>query len=361
MQICGAERVLFSRSVGTIWNVIFYTCFLSVGFAGDLNDSKCNDRLLFNSRAGAALPMPVANYQTLLPYFRILQQVAEPPTVKWSSDLIVPDRRLTAQRAGEIVQLMRDPNGQLNQDVAQRIQNLGGIQSPRLWDEYFRAYDKIVGFTQGFWDIALAANAILPTTGVIADLGSGTGNITTILAMREPNRMIRAYDFSLGGLSETRKKLQRLGPGAAGRHATIEFDLTKGLLAPNSLDGAVMNNVLYTLGDHKAQVLRNIFQALKPGAPFVLSDVHATIQRDFEVLVAFLSAIIAKAVEAGSPVTEYDMVFSGAVNLQVLMSKNNFLTSAQLEEMASQAGFRVEGSYKAYYGGATFLHLVKPE
>ncbi len=56
-------------------------------------------------------------------------------------------------------------------------------------------------------------------------------------------------------------------------------------LRSGSIDGAVMNNVLYSIpDDQRIQVLKGIFASLKSGAHLVLNDPRALHQQDDSAL-----------------------------------------------------------------------------
>jgi ubiquinone/menaquinone biosynthesis C-methylase UbiE len=108
-------------------------------------------------------------------------------------------------------------------------------------------------------------------------------------------------------------------------------------------------------------MLKRIFAELKPGGRLVLNDPRDFIQNDLSKLKKFLNSVAKSAARNDSPMTEFDVAFIGAVNLQFLVGgKTKFLSTTELQALASQAGFQVEQTYDTYYGAATMLILRKP-
>jgi ubiquinone/menaquinone biosynthesis C-methylase UbiE len=309
------------------------------------------------NKGGGPLETQNQARQAVQPFLQILHQILKRPDVKWPTNTIRPQDLLTIDRAYELGVQFEHPNSALNQEMGAHISDLGGIGSPELWNKYFSAYDKVVGFARGFWELALATNEILPKSGKVADFGAGTGNLSTLLGLLQPERHIYALDFSETGLNLARRKFPLLpGYNSSHFHAQI-FDLLKDSYPQDEYDGAVMNNVLYTFSpENKLAVLRNILRSLKPGAPFVLSDI---VNSTFEERKNFLRNTLLESLQAGAPVTEYDMALMGKINMSVLLA-GNLLSLEELSSLAQQAGFEVHGIYKSYYDAAGFLYLTKP-
>lgn len=349
-------------------NVILFTCLLTLGFTNAIfaqQKSGANTPATYEickkylSTEGLPLEMPATPPEKLNPFLTLLHEILKPNQLAWPSDQLAPQNKISLARFQQIAGLMKDPESQLNRELAEHIAGLGGYQSRTLWDAYFHAYDKIAAFSDGILTIATTADEILPKAGVIGDFGAGTGNVAAILAMLEPKRQILALDFSEYGLKLAETKLQRLTHVEDGRFETRLFDLTKDSLPSESLDGAVMNNVLYTLGENKAMVLKNVFKALKPGAPFVLADVVNLSPLEFQ---KFLIDAAVSAIKNGAPITEYDIALSGKINVDVLLNeKNKFSSPEELKTLAEEAGFELHGFYKSYHGASMLLYLTKPK
>ncbi len=155
------------------------------------------------------------------------------------------------------------------------------------WKEFFNLhaphYDGNV-FTQ--WtstEVSFLENLFQLRPGArILDLGCGTGRHSVELAKR--GYSVTGVDISAGMLSEARKKAEAAG-------VTVEFieaDATQIQLEP-VFDAAIcLCEGAFGLADtnkepvgHDFSILKNIFSALKPGAPFVLNALngYATIRR----------------------------------------------------------------------------------
>lgn len=343
--------------------VSIHTCILSFGISSGIYAQASNPVGSTNlckkylDTGGAPLESSNLSYQRIQPFLQILHRVAKAPAVNWPTPTIQPQARVVPARAQALMAQFKNPDSDIHKEMGAHIRDLGGADGEALWNKYLTAYDKIVGFTRGFWDLAFAMDEIMPKTGRLADFGAGTGNISTILSIASPERFIDVLDFSNQGLAIAKEKFPLIPKYDSTRLHAERFDLTKDDYPANTYDGAVMNNVLYNLpSEQKLAVLKNILRSLKPGAPFVLSDI---IQSSQEQLENFLSSTVVDALQAGSPVTEYDMVLMGKINTSVLL-QGRFLTLGQLKQLAQEAGFEVRGIFKSYYDVAGFLYLTKP-
>jgi SAM-dependent methyltransferase len=297
----------------------------------------------------------------LLPFRHALKQVHKTGEVSWNIKGIVANRPMQQPRVSQIISDLMNPQSELSQDFRAHIEALGGMQNPALWNAYFGSYDRLVAYTPGYLDLFLMANRVLPKSGRIADFGAGSGNGSSILSSAAPARRILALDLSPGGLEAAARKLKIVTGNDPSRFEVRTFDLKAEKLEAGSLDGAVMNNVLYTLGDKKAEVLKNVYASLKPGTALILNDPGNMVQQDPAKTREFVLKVASDAVKSGAPLTEYDVALVGAINIQVLMSpKSVFLTVEELRSLAQEAGFIVRGFYKGYYGASNFLVLQKP-
>jgi SAM-dependent methyltransferase len=266
----------------------------------------------------------------------------------------------TKAKAERILDLLLNPESALSRELGEYVQSLGGISSPALWNVYFGAYDRIVAFSDGYLTLFQTADRLLPKTGTIGDFGAGSGNGCSVLAAGSPGRKVLAMDHSADGLAGARKKLELVTNGDTSRFEIRQMDITKEGPEANSLDNAIMNNVLYTIAA-KEEMLARIFKSLKSGGTFILNDPSNVIKRDPARLRQFLGDVIFDAVRNNAPVTEFDVALVGAINVQVLMGPRDiFLAPEVLQDLVIKAGFEIKDTFRGYYGASTYLLLRKP-
>jgi len=106
-----------------------------------------------------------------------------------------------------------------------------------------------------------------PQSGdLVLDAGSGTGNLSLILAMKGVN--VIGIDYSAEGIKIHKNKYSDA--------KVIQHDITTILPFPdNHFDSLVSNNVLYTIPRAKRGFIFNEFyRVLKPGGTIVLSNIR---------------------------------------------------------------------------------------
>jgi ubiquinone/menaquinone biosynthesis C-methylase UbiE len=110
-------------------------------------------------------------------------------------------------------------------------------------------------------------------TGITwADLGSGGGAFTLALAdLLGPNGVIYSVDKDQGALREQQSAMRARFPAVTVHYQHADF--TKPLTLP-LLDGIVMANSLHFV-QHKAPMLRQIRQYLRPGGRLILVEYNA--------------------------------------------------------------------------------------
>ena len=105
----------------------------------------------------------------------------------------------------------------------------------------------------------------------ILELGSGTGNLTVLLAERFPKATIELVDVSAESLDECRK---RIGLDDRFRYRAQDF---RSLDAPDgSFDLIVSSIAIHHLtGDEKPELFAELFRLLRPEGMFAYADQHA--------------------------------------------------------------------------------------
>lgn len=290
------------------------------------------------------------------------RQAALSESIKWKSDFL-KDRLVTdPQKARQISDSVFEVK-QLQYEVAQAIKDMGGPQSPALWDAYFqRAYNTVAASSSSYLQTVALSISKLPS-GKIIDFGSGPGNFSLAILLSSPYRTVHGIDMSPLAVQSATNMLTATVPQAKGRFHFQNGNLLE--MPPNQLkgDGGVMNNVLYNMQTtrEKVNLLKKVRSQLKPGARFVLNDPLPKGQNEAE-LKNWLASLADSATRNGSPLTEYDIAFLSEINRSQLTRGNiPFSTPKELINIAQQAGFvLVEGPLETYGGLVTSLVLEVP-
>jgi tRNA (cmo5U34)-methyltransferase len=105
----------------------------------------------------------------------------------------------------------------------------------------------------------------------ILELGSGTGNLTVLLAERYPTAKIELVDVSSDSLDECRK---RIGIDDRFRYRTQDFRSLDA--ADGSFDLVVSSIAIHHLtSDEKPKLFAELCRVLRPGGMFAYADQHA--------------------------------------------------------------------------------------
>lgn len=327
-------------------------CLANAGFA--CNKSQSEQNLILR-------PEQQAQLDSLR---RILRALADVPSIKWSSKVLRSEGAVSPQRVEEIVDQLMKKDSPLSLEVSDVFKKIQAEDASQIWNIYLKVYDKLMTFSDGYVEIFLRAHQHLVESGVIVDYGIGTGNGSAIISALGPKRQIIGIDGSQEGLEVTKRKFYALSKSEmkTSQPELIFRDLREGKLKSESVAGALMSNVLYALpGADQLPMLKKVFSELKPGGRLVLNDPRDFIQDDLGKLRTFLVDVASSAAKNNSPMTEFDVAFIGAVNLQFLIGgKTKFLSSSELQSLALQAGFQVEKIYDTYYDAGTMLILRKP-
>jgi 2-polyprenyl-3-methyl-5-hydroxy-6-metoxy-1,4-benzoquinol methylase len=104
-----------------------------------------------------------------------------------------------------------------------------------------------------------------------ADIGCGQGHAVNVMAKEFPMSRFTGYDFSEEGIEAAKDEASRMGLENASFEATdvTAFD------EKERYDLITAFDVIHDLA-HPAKVLRNIFDALRPGGAFLMADIAAS-------------------------------------------------------------------------------------
>lgn len=287
--------------------------------------------------------------------------------IVWDSEVLRGATPVTRERAQFIITQLRDKTSVLSEELTKVHSDLK-INGNQFWNKFLKAYDRVVPFCNGYLEIFQRAHQVLPMDGRIVDFGTGTGNGAALLLACSPDREVIGLDSSPDGLAIAKMKLAAIVAALSSAESSahkfeVKFgDVAQSHLPPNSIDGAVMNNVLYSIADNKRlQTLKKIFDSLKSGAYLVLNDPRSLYQQDDPALGDFLVSVATSAAANRAPMTEYDFAFLSQINIQFLAGgSTTFLSPEQLKDLTERAGFVVESMEESYYRNGTLLVLKKP-
>ena len=312
------------------------------------------------------------NIFRLLPHFSppgfrdflsVLRYTVAERTALWESHFFSPTKVASVGKATSVIERVFS-EAAAQRELARVIRGKGGLQSPALWDLYFASYDRVVAFSDGYLRLLKSAHAMIPAKGVILDCGSGTGNFASSLLSASNGRKLVAIDISSQGLALARAKLELIDP--TGRTFEIRRESLERALGRRKgyADGAVLNNVLYSLGGReRKRVLRGIFQALRPGGALYLCDPQLGIQESKKGLKQFLKRIAADAVLNSSPMTELDLALVAYLNRELVSTERKgrpFLAEEEISALVRSCGFQELRCESAYYDAAMLFHLRRP-
>lgn len=174
-----------------------------------------------------------------------------------------------------------------NQHYTQKYQTdlFTSLHLGLMWSEYALSYDIVLNQSEVYPNlIKTVAGIIDPGPGPIPDhtkvldLGSGTGNITALLANPENSRLVVAIDNNTMMLNVLRRKCKPYlrqdaeGPGVI----AIKQDITSLFgLKDNFFDVVVINNVLYSLDSNVVvQCIKEVYRVLRIGGEVRISEPH---------------------------------------------------------------------------------------
>jgi ubiquinone/menaquinone biosynthesis C-methylase UbiE len=118
----------------------------------------------------------------------------------------------------------------------------------------------------------------------VADIGCGSGHAINLMARAFPASRFTGIDFSDEGLSAGRAEAERLGLINASfePHDVAQLDITDAYDVITAFD-AIHDQA------HPAQVLANIYRALRPGGVFLMVDIKASSRLEDNIGVPFAS------------------------------------------------------------------------
>ena len=129
--------------------------------------------------------------------------------------------------------------------------------------------------------ITEAAKYINPQATAVLDIGCGAGNYTLKLLSKIPNLNCTLIDLSLPMLERARQRVSEATPEAV---VTLQTDIREANLGDQQFDVVLAAAVLHHLRDDSdwELVFAKIYQALKPGGSFWISDliIHDTPELD---------------------------------------------------------------------------------
>lgn len=252
------------------------------------------------------------------------------------------------ETADKLKEIVREKYGQIaTQDKEQNAASCCGatMASDKVYNIMTDDYSQVAGY-ESSGDLGLGCG--LPTAfaqiqegHTVIDLGSGAGN-DCFIARHEtgPSGKVIGIDFTPAMIDKARINAEKLG------FNNVEFrqgDIEEMPVSDNVADVVVSNCVL-NLVPNKAEVMREVFRVLKPGAHFSISDIvlvgalPESLQKDAELYAGCVSGAIQK--------TEYLELIQAQGFTEVTIQKEKIillpddiltqhLTEAQLQEVKS--------------------------
>ena len=122
----------------------------------------------------------------------------------------------------------------------------------------------------------------------LADIGCGSGHAINVMAQAFPASRFTGIDFSEEGLAAGRAEAERLGLTNTSfvQHDVARLDVTDAYDVITAFD-AIHDQA------HPAQVLANIYRALRPGGVFLMVDIKASSRLEDNIGVPFASYLYA--------------------------------------------------------------------
>jgi SAM-dependent methyltransferase len=177
--------------------------------------------------------------------------------------------------------------GEVEQKVIGCFRTGGGL----LYSEYPRFHTLMAEESGEVFDAALI-DVILPMAGGlpdrlqagvdVADFGCGSGHAINVMAQAYPASRFTGIDFSEEGLAAGRAESERLGL----TNATFQQGDVAQLNVSDAYDVVTAFDAIHDQA-HPAQVLQNIYGALRPGGVFLMVDIKASSRLEDNVGVPF--------------------------------------------------------------------------
>ncbi|UQX12887.1 class I SAM-dependent methyltransferase [Candidatus Mycobacterium methanotrophicum] len=178
--------------------------------------------------------------------------------------------------------------GEVEQKIIDCFQKGGGLH----YSEYPRFHAMMAEESGAVFDAALT-DVILPLVdglperlragAEVADFACGSGHAINVMAQAFPASRFTGVDFSEEGVARATEEAKRLGLGNADfkRCDLVELDLA------DVYDVITVFDAIHDQA-HPAQVLANIYRALRPGGVFLMADIKASSQLEDNIGVPFV-------------------------------------------------------------------------
>lgn len=137
--------------------------------------------------------------------------------------------------------------------------------TPKFWKKYFKVYDymnSLIPYRDLLKEICVVAE--IKAGQKVLDLGSGTGNLSVLLA--NSGAKVIGLDYSLEGIEIHKSK---------GGSEVVHHDLNEKLpFEDSAFDVVVSNNVLYTISREKrGKIINEVSRVTKHGGKVVISNI----------------------------------------------------------------------------------------
>jgi SAM-dependent methyltransferase len=178
---------------------------------------------------------------------------------------------------------------EVEQKVIERFHAGGGLS----YSEYPRFHTLMAEQSGEVFDAALVDVTLPMADGLpdrlrsgaeLADIGCGSGHAINVMAQAFPASKFTGIDFSDEGLAAGRAEADRLGLSNA---SFVAKDVTK-LDIADAYDVVTAFDAIHDQA-HPAEVLANIYRALRPGGVFLMVDIKASSRVEDNIGVPFAS------------------------------------------------------------------------
>lgn len=278
---------------------------------------------------------------------------------RWKSEYFDRTAGADPERAAQVVEsIFYDTRAR--REVKRAVDSLGGVDSAKFWDVYLRrSVNSVLGFSSEYLSVLQLAHSALPETGSIVDWTCGTGNLACVLQSASPERMVSAVDSNPRAIAATRRMVRGFLPQGGLYNLKQGTPFEPGFsLKPT--DGAILQNALFLLesDSSKVQVLQAVGEHLRENGTLLLIEPKPTLQKQ-SVLRAWVQRLVDSSLHNLSPANEFDIAVFSEVQRRLLLDAPAFSTTAQLVDIAREAGFEVTLVRDVLYGHFSALVLRK--
>lgn len=229
------------------------------------------------------------------------------------------------------------------------------------WHAYATKYDLLLEYNPYYQEVFQRIHTILQKWEMnegakLADIGAGTGNYSVVMAELFPNSQILHIDNNKGMNARAAEKAKGLSNFEILNQSIEEVEL-----APNSLQGLLCINAIYTFPEPK-QLLQRMYEWMEPGAKAILVD-PGRIMNLFSWRLAIASHLVRNygLRKTFKIFHEAKSVSKQNAYIRSMQQNGTYWTHTNDEFCGAveQAGFEIEVSDTCFRGDCDFVVAVK--